>query len=185
MITVAEMITPLMLCYGHSWLYLHFLHILCVCHPEVSLKALGFYRLSHLFVCSFRYCCYDISWMAWTILIKLTGNIHWPRTSNIKVIPWFKYVVVDSSTSTLVVEVHLLVHISWGVWQWIYKAKWLAFLAGFSAVSFLWCCRLGDTNSTQCVKCQCHLSIKFVFWNTGRKRTEANWITEVHLENHH
>jgi len=54
---------------------------LCRCHPTLAMKAFSFWgcpvRLFvHLFVQSDSY--HDISWMAWTILIKLAGNIHQP-----------------------------------------------------------------------------------------------------------
>jgi len=121
---------------------------------------LGCLLLSHMSVSSsiylVRYCYHDISWTAWTILIKLRGNIHWPllmtrfnsggqrsrtqkavavkscdhyiswttwavtmkltgnnhqlllltwldfggQESKVKVTHWFKYVVVEASTST-------------------------------------------------------------------------------------
>jgi len=32
----------------------------------------------HSFTCPYRYCYHEISWMAWAVWIKLTGNNYWP-----------------------------------------------------------------------------------------------------------
>jgi len=57
---------------------------LCLHHSKVSVKALCFWAVPFvhlfvhpsipfccLFVCQVRYCYHDISWIAWTVLIKL------------------------------------------------------------------------------------------------------------------
>jgi len=81
-------------------------------HPTMSVKALCF-RLSRLSVRLVWYCYHDISWTAWTILIKLTGNIQQPQLMTwldaggqrlkVKVTAWawFKYVRAKASTPTL------------------------------------------------------------------------------------
>ena len=66
------------------WWYLYPTHVCFYAFTtQKCLQSHYVFRLSCCLICSsirssVRYCYHDISWTAWTILMKLIENIHWP-----------------------------------------------------------------------------------------------------------